>query len=114
MLLKLCRSDVEDCPCMAGSIDMPWWAREQDPKKPLCANEWLSLLHNMSVPWLQASPESKKREIVSFLKPNITIGMVDHFQSYSKQGLPPQVRMLELIMQAFCRPPCSTAKGASK
>jgi hypothetical protein len=32
------------------------------------------------------------REIVSFLKPNITIGMVDHFQSYPKTGLPPQVR----------------------
>jgi len=45
----------------------------------------------------EASPESKKREIVSFLKPNITIGMVDHFQSYSKQGLPPQLKDMFVV-----------------
>ncbi len=40
----------------------------------------------------QENKEAEKaRVIVSFLKPNMTIAMIDHFQAYPKKGIPPPV-----------------------
>ncbi len=41
---------------------------------------------------LAITQEAGPREYVSFLKPNVTIEIVDHFQAYPKKGIPPQVR----------------------
>ena len=35
--------------------------------------------------------DDEPREIVSFLKPNLTIQTVDHFAIYPKRAVPPQV-----------------------
>ncbi|KAK9812617.1 hypothetical protein WJX72_000698 [[Myrmecia] bisecta] len=42
---------------------------------------------NMTKPVNSTAP----REIVSFLKPNITISLVDDFQAYKRGGIPPQI-----------------------
>jgi hypothetical protein len=43
---------------------------------------------------VQAEPEAP-REWVSYLKPNLTIAMVDHFITYPKTNIPPPVSARE-------------------
>jgi hypothetical protein len=35
--------------------------------------------------------EPAEREWISFYKPNLTVALVDHFQAYPKNAIPPQV-----------------------
>lgn len=39
-----------------------------------------------------AKLQDAPREIINFLKPNISIALVDHFNAYPKNGIPPMVR----------------------
>jgi hypothetical protein len=50
---------------------------------------------------VQAEPEAPK-EWVSYLKPNLTIAMVDHFVTYPKTNIPPPVsaQVLHLLLAA--------------
>lgn len=62
----------------------------EQPKKPM--RILLALQTNKTEKW------------ISFYKPNLTIALVDHFQAYQKNAIPPQVSN-----SAFCFL-CSTAE----
>ena len=46
----------------------------------------------------QAELAAVPREYISYLKPNLTIAMVDDFTKYPKSGMPPPVSIWTLIL----------------
>lgn len=55
---------------------------------------------NQSTHAEQAELAAVPREYISYLKPNLTIAMVDDFTKYPKNGIPPPVSIV--ILATFC------------
>ncbi len=50
----------------------------------------LERLDDVSLLLATVQSDDKTREWISFFKPNATIAVIDHFQSYPRNAIPPQ------------------------
>jgi hypothetical protein len=81
------------------------------------AAELLSRLHVDLAPLLLLllllqRVEPTQREWISYYKPNLTIALVDHFQAYPKNAIPPQVSSTGSSMQGWSIQSSSNGRGS--
>lgn len=69
------------------------------------AKEGVNLLEKKAKNSSEPEPEKAEgpRPILSYLKPNLTIHIVDDFQTYKQDGIPPQASLAPAWRNCFCK-----------